>query len=39
YCFTEKIKRSCEDLGIICLDHIIVSYKDYYSFREKSTLF
>lgn len=39
YAFTEKIKRSCEDLGIICLDHIIVSYQSYYSFREKSSLF
>ncbi|MGT2935675.1 RadC family protein [Streptococcus castoreus] len=39
YCFTEKIKRSCEDLGIICLDHIIVGKKNYFSFREKSDLF
>ncbi|ASB96766.1 RadC family protein [Streptococcus equi] len=39
YHFTEKIKRSCDYLGLICLDHIIVSKYDYYSFREKSDLF
>ncbi|GAA0055316.1 UNVERIFIED_CONTAM: DNA repair protein RadC [Streptococcus canis] len=39
YGFTKKIKRSCEDLGIVCLDHIIVSYQAYYSFRERSDLF
>ena len=36
--FTEKIKRSCEDMGIVCLDHIIVSKHDYYSFREETGL-
>lgn len=39
YHFTEKIKRSCDYLGLICLDHIIVSKHGYYSFREKSDLF
>lgn len=39
YHFTEKIKRSCGYLGLICLDHIIVSKHGYYSFREKSDLF
>lgn len=33
--FTEKIKRSCDDLGVIFLDHIIVGQNDYYSFREE----
>ncbi|MBM7642789.1 RadC family protein [Streptococcus loxodontisalivarius] len=36
--FTQKIKRSCEDIGIVCLDHIIVGKKDYYSFREETNL-
>ncbi|EHI69390.1 RadC family protein [Streptococcus ictaluri] len=39
YRFTEKIKESCDYLGIICLDHIIVSKTGYYSFREKTDLF
>ncbi len=34
--FTEKIKRSCEDIGIVCLDHIIVGKYQYYSFREET---
>lgn len=34
--FTEKIKRSCEDLGIVLLDHLIVSRRGYYSFREQN---
>lgn len=33
--FTEKLQRSCQDLGIILLDHIIVGRRRYYSFREK----
>ena len=32
--FTQKIKRSCEDIGIICLDHIVIGTYQYYSFRE-----
>ncbi|HHF7010461.1 TPA: DNA repair protein RadC [Streptococcus mutans] len=36
--FTEKIKRSCDDLGIVFLDHIIVGKKEYYSFREETDL-
>lgn len=39
YQFTEKIKRSCDYLGLVCLDHIIVSHIGYYSFREKSDIF
>ncbi|MGT2771360.1 RadC family protein [Streptococcus marimammalium] len=37
--FTNKIKRSCEDLGIIFLDHIIVGQSNYYSFREEGVFF
>jgi DNA repair protein RadC len=36
--FTEKIKRSCEDIGIVCLDHIIVGKKEYFSFREETDI-
>ena len=33
--FTQKIKRSCNDLGICLLDHLIVGKSTYYSFREE----
>ena len=33
--FTQKIKRSCDDLGICLLDHLIVGKSSYYSFREE----
>ena len=33
--FTQKIKRSCADLGICLLDHLIVGKSTYYSFREE----
>lgn len=36
--FTKKIKRSCDDLGVILLDHLIVGKKQYYSFREETDL-
>ncbi|EHJ55679.1 DNA repair protein RadC [Streptococcus urinalis FB127-CNA-2] len=36
--FTAKIKRSCEELGINCLDHIIVGKHHYYSFKEKNQI-
>ena len=36
--FTEKMKRSCDDIGIVCLDHIIVGKYQYYSFREETDL-
>lgn len=36
--FTQKIKRSCEDIGIVCLDHIIVGKQEYYSFREETDI-
>lgn len=34
--FTQKMKRSCEDIGIICLDHIVIGKYKYYSFREET---
>lgn len=34
--FTEKMKRACEDIGLIFLDHIIVGKYQYYSFREET---
>lgn len=37
--FTENLKESCEKLGLVLLDHLIVGNKDYYSFREESELF
>ncbi|WP_307976380.1 DNA repair protein RadC [uncultured Streptococcus sp.] len=36
--FTEKIKRSCDHLGLVCLDHIIVGKSEYYSFREETDI-
>ncbi|MFU2205658.1 RadC family protein [Streptococcus pluranimalium] len=36
--FTEKLKRCCDDMGIILLDHLIIGQKDYFSFREESDL-
>lgn len=36
--FTEKMKRSCDDIGIVCLDHIIVGKYQYYSFREETDI-
>ncbi|MFH0373174.1 DNA repair protein RadC [Streptococcus sp. A22] len=37
--FTKNLKDSCETLGLVLLDHLIVGQKDYYSFREESELF
>lgn len=37
--FTEKLKESCETLGLVLLDHLIVGHSSYYSFREESELF
>lgn len=34
--FTQKLKRSCDDLGICFLDHLIIGKGTYYSFREES---
>lgn len=36
--FTEKMKRACDDIGIVCLDHIIVGKYQYYSFREETDI-
>ncbi|MBY5034584.1 DNA repair protein RadC [Streptococcus gallolyticus] len=36
--FTDKLKKSCETLGLVLLDHLIVGQDDYYSFREESEL-
>ena len=32
--FTKKIKRSCDHLGIVCLDHIIVGKNKYFINNE-----
>lgn len=34
--FTQKMKRACEDISIICLDHIVIGKYQYYSFREET---
>ena len=34
--FTQKIKRSCEDIGIIGLDHLVIGKYQYYSFRQET---
>ena len=34
--FTQKLKRSCDDLGICFIDHLIIGKGTYYSFREES---
>ncbi|MGT2832824.1 RadC family protein [Streptococcus halotolerans] len=34
--FTEKLKRCCDDMGLVLLDHLIIGNKDYFSFREES---
>ena len=36
--FTQKMKRSCEDIGIICLDHLVIGKYQYYSFREEADI-
>ncbi len=37
--FTETLKKSCETLGLVLLDHLIVGSSGYYSFREESELY
>ena len=37
--FTVNLKQSCDVLGLVLLDHLIVGNKNYYSFREESELF
>lgn len=36
--FTETLKKSCEMLGLVLLDHLVVSHANYYSFREEGEL-
>lgn len=31
--FTQKIKESCQIIGIELIDHLIIGYSDYYSFK------
>lgn len=33
--FTQKLKRSCDDLGVSLLDHLVIGKGTYYSFREE----
>ncbi|MBF0786392.1 MULTISPECIES: DNA repair protein RadC [unclassified Streptococcus] len=36
--FTETLKKSCDILGLILLDHLIVGQSSYYSLREENHL-
>lgn len=36
--FTETLKKSCDILGLILLDHLIVGQASYYSLREENQL-
>jgi len=36
--FTKKLAKSCDSIGIILLDHLIVGQDHYFSFREKDLL-
>lgn len=36
--FTETLKKSCDILGLILLDHLIVGQSSYYSLREENQL-
>ncbi|MGT2846519.1 RadC family protein [Streptococcus massiliensis] len=35
---TQRVKKACETLGILLLDHLIVSEQGYYSYREETEL-
>ena len=35
---TKLVKEACELMGLVFLDHLIVSYSDYFSYREKTDL-
>ena len=35
---TKLVKEACEQMGIVLLDHLIVSHSDYFSYREKTDL-
>lgn len=36
--FTDQLKKSCETLGLLLLDHLVVSKSHYFSFREEGEL-
>ena len=36
--FTQRMQASCQQLGIVFLDHLVIGYPDYYSFRENTDL-
>ena len=35
---TKLVKEACDLMGIVLLDHLIVSHSDYFSYREKTDL-
>ena len=35
---TKLVKEACELMGLVLLDHLIVSHSDYFSYREKTDL-
>ena len=35
---TKLVKEACDLMGIVLLDHLIVSYSSYFSYREKTDL-
>ncbi|GGE33084.1 RadC family protein [Streptococcus himalayensis] len=35
---TEQVKKACDMMGIVLLDHLIVADKRYYSYREETDL-
>lgn len=36
--FTKKLKRACDDMGIVFLDHLVIGNKNYYSFRAETEI-
>lgn len=36
---TEHMREACELMGLVLLDHLIVSKSDYYSYREETDIF
>lgn len=36
--FTDQLKKSCETLGLLLLDHLVVGKSNYFSFREEGEL-
>jgi len=36
--FTKLVKDACDLMGIVLLDHLIVSHSSYFSYREKTDL-